>query len=196
MSSRNHKMSNKIIANCVELYFRIHARFNPLDSIVDIFSTIQRAEQILIYLPENLEDFGIVRLFISEIKDVFSNAKLTFIIRHNYITLLNPNDRKANDLLAIKPEHINSFGLPRNQITTTIKKIKFDVAVDFSNEFNILSSYICYLSKAPLRVCLSDPKRDAFFNFQIEVGKDAKLENKYHKLINYISFGKSQTLVS
>lgn len=189
-------MIKKLIANCVEIYFRIHARLNPLDSIVDIFSTIQRAEQILIYLPDNLEDFGVVRLFVSDIKNVFSHAKLTFILRHNYITLLEPGDRQASDLLSIKMEHINSFGLPRKQITSAIKKIKYNVAIDFSNEFSILSSYICYLSKAPLRVCLSNPKRDAFFNFQIEVGNETKLENKYRKLINYISFRKSQTLVS
>jgi ADP-heptose:LPS heptosyltransferase len=187
-------MLNKLIVKCVDLYIRIFARLHPLDSMVDIFSTIQRAEHILIYLPDNLEDFGVVRLFVSEIRNIFTNAKVTFIVRHNYFTLLDLGDRKGVALFSIKSEQINSFGLPRRQVIDAIQKIKYNVAIDLSNEISSLSSFVCYLSAAPLRICLNDPRRDAFFNFQIEVGKDTKLENKYRKLLNYISFRKVQTL--
>lgn len=188
-------MSNKLILKSVDLYIRFYARLHPLDSIVDIFSTIERANQVLVYLPDNLEDFGVARLFVAEIRKYFSQTRLTFIIRNNYLTLLEPEDRKASDFLLLKPDQTNSFGLPGKQLAAEIKNFRCDVFIDFTHEFSLFSTFLNYLSGAPLRICLSDPKRDSFFNFQIEVGKDTKLENKYRKLINYISFRKSPTLV-
>lgn len=189
-------MPNKLILKGVDVYTRFYARLHPLDSIVDIFSTIQQAKQVLVYLPDNLEDFGVARLFVSEIRKYFSQARLTFITRNNYLTLLEPEDRKANNFLLLKPEHTNSVGLPGKLLVAEIKKYRSEVFIDFTHEFSLFSTFLCFLSGAPLRICLSDPKRDSFFNFQIEVGKDTKLENKYRKLINYISFRKSPTVVS
>jgi len=187
-------MENNVLTTLAELCLRLRARFNAIDTIVDVFSTMQRAKQVLIFLPDKLEDFGIVRVFIADIRDAFPNAKITFVLRYNYITLLDRNIRDTISTLALRPEHITRFGFPTKQVIATIKKFNFEIALDLNHEFNLLSAHLCFISGAPLRICLSDKKRDPFFNFQVQANKNMKLENIYKNFIRYITLTESSPI--
>jgi hypothetical protein len=180
-------MSQKLIETVTEYYLKLKARFKSMDSMVDIFSTLLQARCILICLPDKLEDFGVARKFIPGIIENFVDAKITFLLKYNYINLLDRVERNRVELLTLKPENISTFGLPDRQVVNTVKKINFQVAIDLNHEFNLVSAYLCFTSRAPLRICLLNEDRDPFYNFQIQVNPQAQLDQKYEKLIKYIS---------
>ncbi|MCI0512545.1 hypothetical protein L0128_04980 [candidate division KSB1 bacterium] len=180
-------MSQKLFETITEHYLKLKARFKSMDSMVDIFSTLLQARCILICLPDKLEDFGVVRRFIPGVIQNFADAKITFLLRYNYINLLDRVERNRVELLTLKPENISTLGLADRQVINTVKKMNFQVAIDLNHEFNLVSAHLCFTSQAPLRICLMDVARDPFYNFQIQVNPQAQLDQKYEKLFKYIS---------
>ncbi len=187
-------MSQKVFENLAEFYLKFKVKSKTSQPVVDIFTTLVKAHQIFICLPEKLEDFGIARNYIRDIRNNFNNARITFLFNYNYFNLMDRNDRENSSLILLKPENINRFGLCNLQILEKIKKIKFEVAIDLNHEFNLMSAHLCYATNAPLRICLSNEKRDPFFNFQIQAGSNTLLDTQYRNLLKYISIKPAPSL--
>lgn len=185
-------MQTTIIEKIFEFYLKLRLKFKSIDSIVDVFGTMQQAEQVLIFLPDKLEDFGIARHYLGQLRSAFSNAKITLVLRHNYITLLEDSDREAANILAFKSEHFTYFGLPGQKIVSSIKKLSSEIIVDLNYDFHLNSAYLGSICGSPLRICLSNKHREPFFNFQVEVNPQVKLDKKYQMLLRYITFRPSQ----
>lgn len=183
-------MPKKFATTVAEYYLKLRAKLRPIDSVVDVFNTMEKAKQVLIFLPDKLEDFGTIRLYIPDLKIAFSNSQVTFVMRHNYFTLLEKTDRKSIDILAIKPEHISYFGLASPQLQEMVKKFHFNIVIDLNHDFNLISTHLSFVSHAPLRICLSDKRRDLFYNFQVQASENDRLELKYQKLIRYITLNR------
>lgn len=187
-------MSQKVLENLAEFYLKLKARSKASQPVVDIFTTMVKAHQIFICLPEKLEDFGIARNYIREIRNNFNEARITFLFNYNYFNLMDRNDRENSNLILLKPENINRFGLCTQPILEKVKKNKFEVAIDLNFEFNLMSAHLCYFTNAPLRICLSNEKRDPFFNFQIQAGTNTILDTQYRNLLKYISIKPAPSL--
>ncbi|MBN1350971.1 hypothetical protein JXJ21_16240, partial [candidate division KSB1 bacterium] len=112
---------------------------------------------------------------------------VTFLIKHNYVNLLNKIDREKCGILSLNEEHINRFGLPAKKVLDTVRRLEFNLVIDLNYDFNITSTYICYISGANLRICLWNKKRDPFFNFQITTKSDENIESKYRSFLKYLT---------
>jgi ADP-heptose:LPS heptosyltransferase len=187
-------MSQKVFENLAEFYLKLKVKSKASQTVVDIFTTLVKANHIFICLPEKLEDFGIARNYIREIRNNFSEARITFLFNYNYFNLMDRNDRENSNLILLKPENINRFGLCNQPITQKVNKIKYEVAIDLNFDFNLMSAHLCYISNAPLRICLSNEKRDPFFNFQIQASTNTLLDTQYRNLLKYISIKPAPSL--
>lgn len=168
-------------------YLKFAARFKSSEIQIDVFSSLEQAKNILICLPEKLEDFGVARNFTHILRENFSNSKITLLVKPNYVNLLNKIDREICCILSLKPEHITRFGLPDKKIIMTIKKMNFDLAIDLNYEFNLTSTYICFITGANLRICLKNKNRDPFFNFQVRTKFRESIESNYRSFIKYFT---------
>jgi len=168
-------------------YLKLVSKLNSSEEPVDVFSSLAQAKHTLICLPDKLEDFGIARNFTPTLRDKFSHSKITFLVKQNYLNLLNKVDRENCYILSLNPEDITRFGLPMKQVIATIKKMNFDLAIDLNYEFNLTSTYICFISGANLRICLENKNRDPFFNFQVRTRLEDSIESKFRSFIKYFT---------
>jgi ADP-heptose:LPS heptosyltransferase len=170
--------------NFVIAFLKLQANLVKRNRIVDVFGTFTDAQSILIFMPDILEDFGIARKFIRTLTDSFPTAKLHFVMRSSFKSLLDSNLDYGTIFVADRDE--NYMGLPKKDLKQRILATKFDIAIDLNNDFHLLSTYLCKISGAKLRICLDNRDREPFYNFYFRSQTHKNLEDKYKRFIQYL----------
>ena len=117
-------------------FLKLQAKLVKRIRIVDVFGTFADAQSMLIFMPDILEDFGIARKFIRTLTDSFSTAKLHFVMRSSFKSLLDGNLNYGTIFVADRDE--NYMGLPKKDLKQRILATKFDIAIDLNNDFHLL----------------------------------------------------------
>jgi ADP-heptose:LPS heptosyltransferase len=170
--------------NLVIAFLKLQAKFIKRNRIVDVFGTFDDAQAMLILMPDILEDFGIARKFIRTLTESFSKAKLHFVMRSSFKSLLDSNLNYGTIFVADRDE--NYMGLPKKDLKQRILATKFDIAIDLNNDFHLLSTYLCQISGAKLRICFDNNDREPFYNFYFRSQTHKNLEDKYKRFIQYL----------
>jgi len=163
---------------------KLKVKFVKPNRVVDVFGTFNAAQSILILMPDNLEDFGVARKFIRTFTENFSNARLHFVMRSSFKSLLDGNLNYGTIFVADRDE--NYMGLPKNDLKQRILATKFDIAIDLNDEFHLLSTYLCQISGAKLRICFDNNDREPFYNFYFRSQTHKNQEDKYKRFIQYL----------
>ncbi len=166
------------------LLLKLQAKLAKRNRIVDVFGTFDDAQAMLILMPDILEDFGIARKFIRTLTESFSKAKLHFVMRSSFKSLLDSNLNYGTIFVADRDE--NYMGLPKKDLKQRILATKFDIAIDLNNDFHLLSTYLCQISGAKLRICFDNNDREPFYNFYFRSQTHKNLEDKYKRFIQYL----------
>lgn len=165
-------------------YLKISAKLRKRNVIVDVIDTLMQARSILVFMPDNLEDFGVARKYITELMNDFSQAKFQFVMRQSYRSLLNGAQNYGTIFVA--NDHVNIFGLPKKELKQKILATEYDIVVDLNDEFHLPSTYLCLISKASLKICFDHENREPFYNFYYRTQPNESLDKKYQKLIQYL----------
>jgi len=165
-------------------FLKFTARFRKSNHVVDIFGTLTEARSIMVFMPDRLEDFGIARKFMVKLMDDFSKAKFQFVIRQNYQSLLDGDQRYGT--IFVSEKDVNLLGLPKKELKKKILAAEYDIVIDLNDDFHLPSTYLCQKSRASLKICLDHEKREPFYNFYFRTQPNESLENKYKKLIQYL----------
>jgi len=165
-------------------FLKISARLKKSNHVVDVFGTLVGARSILVFMPDNLEDFGIARKYIVKLMDDFSGAQFHFVMRHSYKSLLNGDQNYGT--IFVSNKHVNFFGLPKKELKQKILATKYDIVVDLNDDFHLPTTYLCLISRASLKICFDHKNRDPFYNFYFRTQPNESLDNKYRKLIQYL----------
>ncbi|MCU0644549.1 MAG: hypothetical protein MUC94_09835 [bacterium] len=166
------------------LLLKLQAKLEKRNRMVDVFGTFSNAQAMLILMPDILEDFGIARKFIRTLTESFSTAKLHFVMRSSFKSLLDSNLNYGTIFVADRDE--NYIGLPKKNLKQRILATKFDIAIDLNNDFHLLSTYLCKISGAKLRICFDNSDREPFYNFYFRSQTHKNLEDKYKRFIQYL----------
>ena len=166
-------------------FLKFSAKMKKSTEIVDFASTLASAKSVLIIMPDNLEHFGVARNFIPEIKNNFSDAKLLFLTRENYHSLLEIN--QPHGIIFVTDDDTNQLGLPKKKLQNKILATNFDVVIDLNLDFHLLSTFLCQISNAQLNICLDDKNREPFYNLSFRMNTQKNLEEKYQSLLKYLS---------
>jgi len=165
-------------------FLKFSAKMRKSQDVVDFGSTLASAKSILIFMPDNLEHFGIARNFISEIKNDFASAKLTFLTRENYKSLLDIN--QPHGTIFVTSDDISQFGLPKKNLQHKILATEFDIIIDLNFDFHLLSTFLCQISHAQVKICLDNQDREPFYNFSFRTGNQINVEENYRVLMKYL----------
>lgn len=168
-------------------YFKTIDQFINADPTVEIFEQLHEAKRVLICVPAKGDDFSVAQQCFNTLGDVFPNALFTLLLRENQI--LTESVTIPYKLINIVKEYLTSFGFPQKQFVQIIKKKGFDVVIDLTPDFDFINTFICRASGSKLRVCLSDPIGDPFYNFLIRTEPSLPLEKRYEILVHYLKAG-------
>ncbi len=127
---------------------------------------VSSARRALLLLPESSHDAAAVRKVVEYFVKRFSPGNVVVVGRVDATTLL-AFDRHIH-LLTFTPSDINTWFLPRGELTRKVKKSTFDVAVDLNLEVALPNAYLCRASDARIRVGFKGPYADTFYNFQVQ----------------------------
>jgi len=165
-------------------FLKLSARIKKSQGVVDFASQVGSAKSLLIIMPDNADHFEVARNIISEIKNDFTNAKLVFLTRENYKTLLDVS--LPHGTIFVSQEDINQLGLPKKNLQHRILATDFDIVIDLNFDFHLLSTFLCQISHAPVKICLDNQDREPFYNFSFRTTSQKNLEDKYKVLTKYL----------
>ncbi len=159
---------------------------------IDILARLADVKSVLIFMPEIHDDFGLVLNRLHEFKAFFPQAKFNGVIRSTYASFVGANT--FQQLYVLGPQDIGLLGLPKREFLAAISKSSYDLLIDFNNEFDIISTYLCSRIDANVRVCLAHPHREPFYNLQIRADSCETLDEKINTLFKYLAILTQQTV--
>jgi len=113
----------------------------------------------------------------------FPQAKVTVLTLPGSLTPILPD---RFNMLEIKEQDVNLFGLPSRQVKERIQRLDADIAVDLAQTFVPMSAYCCFLSGSRIKMGFANPESDLVFNYQIAPGSRRSNPGRYHVLAHYI----------
>ena len=142
------------------------------DRTYDFSVQLGKTEKILIIIPSGNEYSVTIQNFIKQIGQIFKKAKVS--------TFVNSSLRK-NDL--------NWLGVPNDQYLKVIRDEQFDLVVDLNTKQDKISSYLCALSGAAMRINLASGDFDHLYNLHFRI-KDlsSSIEEQLQNMISYLDF--------
>ena len=178
-------MKLALIEKLITPLLRINARLKIGKNAINFFDVIAEARSILIVMPTKLEDFGIARNYLAEIKGIFPNARILLILRDQYRNLLNNSNEYGT--IFVTHRNINFLGMPKKELLQKVSAANYDIAIDLNHNFHLLSTYLVLKSGAVLRVCLGHREREPYYNFSFRYSVGEQLDVMYRKLFKYLN---------
>lgn len=163
---------------------RISTKIKKRQGVVNFASTLALAKSLLIIMPDNPDHREIARNFISDIKSNFPDAKFVILTSEHNIKLLGVN--RPEGTIFISPDNINQLGFPKKNIRHRIIATDFDIIIDLNFDFHLLSTFLCQISRAPVKICLDNQEREPYYNFSFRTTSQKNLEEKYQVLTKYV----------
>lgn len=155
------------------------------NEIIDVIEDFSKIKHCLVLLPSNLDDFNAALEKTQALQRQFPNAR--FVCLGHKENFQKAPKLKNVSFLKISDEDITLVGIPRRSVVKKVQSKAYELLIDFNNEFDFLSTYLCSKSRAKLRVCLAHPYRDPFYNFQIRSAKSDSFERKCTTLLKYLT---------
>ena len=183
-SNQKSDIEQEMIKKIVLPLLKLNAKLTQRNRVVDVFGAFMHAQSMLIFMPDNLEDFGIARKFTRTFTENFPNVKLHFVMRSSFKSLLDGNLGYGTIFVADRDE--NYMGLPKKDLKQRILATNFDIAIDLNNEFHLLSTYLCQIGGAKLRICFDNTDREPFYNFYFRSHTHKNLEDKYKRFVQFL----------
>ncbi|RMD92857.1 MAG: hypothetical protein D6814_16330 [Calditrichaeota bacterium] len=153
--------------------------------IIDVVSYFLKVRTLLILMPEKVEDFGLALKKLEALKKQFPKSKFMSVIRHNFSTFVSKEQFET--VYVLGPRDLTLFGLPRRSFLKNLLGSPYDLVIDFNNDFDIATTYLCSRIDGKLKVCLSHPYREPFYNLQIRTKNSDSLDKKFNTLLKYLS---------
>ena len=80
----------------------------------------------------------------------------------------------------------NLYHLLRAQSLKQLAEQPFDVLLDLDPDFSLLNAYLCRLLRPPLRISLSKPYSNAFYNLQYNGKANAPYAKRLERLLQFL----------
>lgn len=142
------------------------------DRTYDFAEELSKTEKVLIIMPAGKEYSEPMQGFIQQIGHVFTNSRVS--------TFVTSSLRK-NDL--------SWLGVPNDHYLKGIRDELFDLVIDINLKQDKISSYLCALSGAPMRINLATGQYDHVYNLHFRMKDNNKtIEERLKNIISYLRF--------
>lgn len=132
---------------------------------------LNKTEKILVILPAGDEYSEPMQNFVRKIGKIFEKARVSTFVKSSL---------RKNDL--------SWLGVPNDHYLKVIQDEQFDLVVDVNLRQDKISSYLCALSGAPMRVNLVSGKFDDLYNLHFRVNDNKSLEERMQNILSYLDF--------
>lgn len=176
-----HLTLNKIIT----FIFRLRHGFKDSSETVNIIDKLATAKTALIFMPENVEEFGAALKALERLRKLRTSWKITIFTKAEMVSFIH--ERLKVKVVPFLKRDINLFGLPKTEIKKHFQGSSFDLILDFKPTFDIFTLTLMQLSNTQIRVCMDTPDKSPFYNIAIRVNPAETLVNKYSVMIKYIN---------
>lgn len=153
--------------------------------MIDVTTQFTQIKTGIILLPENTASLPVAIEKYKELQHIFNETTFEYLFLKNAPIEL-PGDI-AERTKYIEKQDLTFLGTPSKSFMQAYAKQDFDLLIDLNDEFEIFATFFASESKAKLRVCLANPHRDAFYNFQVNAFNTKTLAEKYNILLKYLS---------
>lgn len=130
----------------------------------------------LIILPGGVHSSRIARYVLKSLRPA-DRVELDYLmdrqLYHSFSDSLPPGAQFYTN------DDVGWFELPKKGLVKRVLSKTYDAVVDLHPSFNLVTAYLVYLSRAPLRVGFSSPFSEHFFNVEIDRGSGDFLERGY-----------------
>ena len=162
-----------------------HAQSRRQAEMIDVTTQFSQIKNGLILLPENLACLPISLEKHQELRLLFTETKFEYLFLKNSNVEL-PADIAQNTNF-LENQDLTFLGAPTKACLQKYSNRPFDLLIDLNDEFEIFSTFFASHCEAKLRVCLANPHREAFYNFQVNAFGVKSLAGKYDVLLKYLS---------
>ncbi|GEM_PF-1896063 len=130
---------------------------------------MRQIRNILLIVPPGQEYGEITQSFAASLYQVFNDVKVSLFERQNF-----------------RPTDGNWFGLPKDTYLKNFQEEKFDLIVDLNRQPDKLCIYLSILTKADLRLTLSDDNRyENIYNLNFRAKVTDSLKDRLDNVLNY-----------
>jgi len=139
------------------------------DGLLDFPRSVKSVKTVLIVFTNKLNDEHFYKQFSSGLYAIFGDIK---------VSAFNPGHLSADDK--------NWFGLPAEKHLAAVRDEHFDLVVDLNQEQDRLSTYLCAISAAPLKLNLASGRYDHVYNLHFRSSKSATASGLIKNTLNYL----------
>ena len=158
---------------------RFHFR-KSRERVISFTTSFSAAHNALLILPLQHRDFPATLTVINMLKQQFHEENMTVVVTEG--------DKEARKRLAhsrfipLNLSEITYFYLPRKEVLDSVRRKRYDLAIDLNLDLVLPSAYICKASDAPVRIGFVRKRAEKFFNFQIQVDHTQERQVIYDRL--------------
>jgi hypothetical protein len=160
-------------------YSRFHFR-SKASQVIRWTGAFSSARRALLLLPEAPQDSATVQSVLEFFGKEFTPSNLLIVGTVDVASRLK-FDRRAQ-VVTFAPVDMNTWFLPRSELTQKTKKSTFDVAIDLNLELALPSAFLCRESGAAMRVGFKKDHADTFYNFLVQPQAPKNTANAYKSL--------------
>ena len=140
------------------------------NQMTDFFKQINDLNKLLIIVPRDRAEEVSVRKYVTQIRQIFKGTRIATL-----------------DVFNIRDHDVNWIGLPNQHYIKKLYDEKYELVIDLNSHHDYLCAYLCFCTRAPLRLHLVSGKYDKIYNLQLRVGEFASVDTKFRNLINYLA---------
>ncbi|NOZ60236.1 MAG: hypothetical protein GXO74_00995 [Calditrichaeota bacterium] len=163
---------------------RLSSKLHKKESIINFNTALTSAKSVLIFMPENVDHFSTAKKLLKKFKKEFPGKKVVICTNQQEIDI--EKNSHIDGIIFVTSDDVNFFGFPRKKLTEKITATDFDMILDLNQDFQPVSSYLSQKSKAPLKVCLYNQRKEPFYNFAFRTNVQINFEEQYNRLIDFL----------
>ena len=167
------RIKNRILQQYIDIRLKL---FTPDKEAQDFPRLISGIKNVLILVPAQLAWEDDIEKFTADLYKIFPEANISTFERKSF--------RKSDG---------NWMGLPSEQYMNQFTEENFDLVIDLTPENDRLSTYICALSGAPLRMRLFEGNFPHIYNLHIRTDPQKPLPQRLHSILEHLRVFKEGT---
>ncbi len=140
---------------------------------------IPSAPQIVLCLPENEDDLKSVQNHLPSFARIFASGIFYLVIERSFEGVFAHDS--TFQTLPFSQTDFSSVGILKKQWMEQLPKNIF-LAIDFNRAGNLWSGYLCFSTRAPVRISLKKPRVPNFFNIILNPNQ----ENTFREQVSYL----------
>ena len=150
----------------------VHARLffiKKNTQLLNFFELLKQVKKVLIILPINKKEERIARTYLSRFNSLFSASQISTL-----------------DVTSLRRSDVNWLGVPNMSYLKNIQSEDFELLIDLNGSHDYICAYLGALTRASLRLHVSQGIFDKIYNLQFRSQPQESIENRYDRVLRYL----------